>query len=101
MLFSRLGVYIPLPGVDVGAFAASIKSEGLLGYIDTLSGGSISRVGIFSLGENEACQSPYDLHAARFLHEGLSDVIIRMLHASAAATCSRLRPAVRVAGIVP
>ena len=50
VLFSRLGVYIPLPGVDVSAFAASIKTEGLLGYIDTLSGGSISRVGIFSLG---------------------------------------------------
>ena len=51
MLFSRLGVYIPLPGVDVAAFADSVKTEGLLGYIDTLSGGSISRVGIFSLGE--------------------------------------------------
>ena len=49
MLFSRLGVYIPLPGVDVAAFADSVKTEGLLGYIDTLSGGSISRVGIFSL----------------------------------------------------
>ena len=54
MLFSRLGVYIPLPGVDVGAFASSIKTEGLLGYIDTLSGGSISRVGIFSLGGGPA-----------------------------------------------
>ena len=54
VLFSRLGVYIPLPGVDVGAFASSIKTEGLLGYIDTLSGGSISRVGIFSLGESSA-----------------------------------------------
>ena len=51
VLFSRLGVYIPLPGVDVAAFADSVKTEGLLGYIDTLSGGSISRVGIFSLGE--------------------------------------------------
>ena len=50
VLFSRLGVYIPLPGVDVASFADSVKSEGLLGYIDTLSGGSISRVGIFSLG---------------------------------------------------
>ena len=47
---SRLGVFVRLPGVDGDAFAASLSSGGLLGYIDTLSGGSISRVGIFSLG---------------------------------------------------
>ena len=51
VLFSRLGVYLPLPGVDVKAFQESVQSGGgLLGYIDTLSGGSISRVGVFSLG---------------------------------------------------
>jgi preprotein translocase subunit SecY len=48
--FSRLGVYARLPGVDVDAFSASLAGGGLLGYIDALSGGSISRVGIFSLG---------------------------------------------------
>ena len=36
--------------MDADAFAASLASGGLLGYIDTLSGGSISRVGVFSLG---------------------------------------------------
>ena len=49
--FSRLGVYIRLPGVDVDRFAESMQGGGLLSYIDALSGGSISRVGIFSLGE--------------------------------------------------
>ncbi|KFM26004.1 Preprotein translocase subunit SECY, chloroplastic [Auxenochlorella protothecoides] len=44
LVFSRLGVYIRLPGVDVDAFAASMQGGGLLGYIDTLSGGSISRL---------------------------------------------------------
>lgn len=48
--FSRVGVYARLPGVDVDAFSASLAGGGLLGYIDALSGGSISRVGIFSLG---------------------------------------------------
>jgi len=47
---SRAGVYIRLPGVDVEAFGASMQSNGLLGYVDALSGGSISRVGLFSLG---------------------------------------------------
>jgi len=47
---SRVGVFLRLPGVDADAFAASLASGGLMGYIDTLSGGSISRVGVFSLG---------------------------------------------------
>jgi protein transport protein SEC61 subunit alpha len=50
VVLSRVGVYERLPGVDVEAFGASLRSGGLLGYIDTLSGGSISRVGLFSLG---------------------------------------------------
>ena len=50
IVVSRVGVYERLPGVDVEAFGASLRSGGLLGYIDTLSGGSISRVGLFSLG---------------------------------------------------
>ena len=50
VVVSRVGVYERLPGVDVEAFGASLRSGGLLGYIDTLSGGSISRVGLFSLG---------------------------------------------------
>ncbi|KAG2501670.1 hypothetical protein HYH03_000173 [Edaphochlamys debaryana] len=50
LLLSRVGVYIRLPGVDVDAFSDSLTNSGLLGYIDTLSGGSISKVGLFSLG---------------------------------------------------
>ena len=48
---SRLGVYIRVPGVDVAKFEQSIQGGGLLGYIDALSGGSISKVGVFSLGQ--------------------------------------------------
>lgn len=44
-------MYIRLPGVDVDRFAESMQGGGLLSYIDALSGGSISRVGIFSLGK--------------------------------------------------
>ncbi len=47
---SRVGVYIRLPGVDVAKFEQSMQGGGLLGYIDALSGGSISKVGVFSLG---------------------------------------------------
>lgn len=47
---SRLGVYARVPGVDVAKFEQSMQGGGLLGYIDALSGGSISKVGVFSLG---------------------------------------------------
>jgi len=50
LLVSRVGVYLPLEGVDRDAFAAAVQGSGLLGYMDTLSGGSISKVGVFSLG---------------------------------------------------
>lgn len=47
---SRIGVYIPIDGVDRAAFAESLGSNGMLSYVDQLSGGSISKLGIFSLG---------------------------------------------------
>jgi len=50
LAISRLGVYIPIPGVDVQRFQEALNTSGVLGYIDALSGGSISRLGIFSLG---------------------------------------------------
>lgn len=50
IVFSRLGTYIRLPGVDVDAFSSMMQNNGLLGYVDALSGGSISKVGLFSLG---------------------------------------------------
>lgn len=50
LVFSRVGVYVRLPGVDVDRFSEAMSTSGFLGYIDTLSGGSISKVGVFSLG---------------------------------------------------
>jgi len=50
IVLSRLGVYIRVPGVDVDAFAESMSSSGLMSYMDALAGGSLSKVGIFSLG---------------------------------------------------
>lgn len=38
-MFSRVGVYLRLPGVDVERFAEAMgQGGGILGYIDTLSG---------------------------------------------------------------
>lgn len=37
-MFSRLGVYLRLPGVDVERFSEAVQGNGIMGYIDTLSG---------------------------------------------------------------
>jgi preprotein translocase subunit SecY len=58
IVFSRVGVYIRVPGVDAERFAETVQSGGILGYIDALSGGSISRVGIFSLGAPHSTVNP-------------------------------------------
>ena len=51
LIVSRVGTYIPISGVDRAAFAESLQGGGgMLGYVDTLTGGSISKLGIFSLG---------------------------------------------------
>ena len=47
---SRVGVYDRLPGVDVAKFSEAVSSNGLLGYLDSITGGSISNVGVCSLG---------------------------------------------------
>ena len=51
LVLSRVGTYIPISGVDRAAFAESLAGGGgMMGYVDTLTGGSISKLGIFSLG---------------------------------------------------
>jgi preprotein translocase subunit SecY len=62
IVVSRVGVYVRIPGVDVDAFSAAMQSNGLLGYVDALSGGSISKVRmkmwLWSQGGSSACKGP-------------------------------------------
>ncbi len=51
LLLIRLGIYIPLPGIDREAFKSFIEQGGqLLGFLDIFTGGGISTLGIFALG---------------------------------------------------
>ncbi|KAG2582788.1 hypothetical protein PVAP13_6KG094400 [Panicum virgatum] len=50
LALSRLGVYIPLGGVNREAFAGNLDQNSLLGTLDSFSGGGIGRLGICSLG---------------------------------------------------
>ena len=51
LLIVRLGIYIPMPGIDREAFKNFIDQGGqLIGFLDIFTGGGISTLGIFALG---------------------------------------------------
>ncbi|MDQ8697555.1 preprotein translocase subunit SecY [Hyphomicrobium sp. LHD-15] len=51
LIIYRLGTFIPIPGVDAGAFAAAFKSQssGILGMFNVFAGGAVERMAIFAL----------------------------------------------------
>ena len=51
LIVYRLGTYIPIPGIDPGAFAQAFQgqSKGILGMFDMFSGGAVQRMAVFSL----------------------------------------------------
>lgn len=53
LILIRLGIYIPVPGIDREAFQQGLQGSGLgnlIGILDILAGGGISALGIFALG---------------------------------------------------
>ncbi|KAL8158799.1 hypothetical protein V2J09_000336 [Rumex salicifolius] len=50
LALSRLGIYVPLGGVNREAFVGNLDQNSFLGTLDSFSGGGIGRLGICSLG---------------------------------------------------
>lgn len=52
LLVYRLGTYVPLPGINPDAFANAFESHstGILGLVNMMAGGAVSRMAIFALG---------------------------------------------------
>lgn len=53
LVLVRLGVFIPVPGIDRAAFSEAIQSGGMgnfVGFVDIFVGGGLSALGIFALG---------------------------------------------------
>ena len=46
----RMGSYIPVPGIDAESLKQLTQSDGLFGFYNMISGGSLSRFSIFALG---------------------------------------------------
>ncbi|TVS04268.1 MAG: preprotein translocase subunit SecY [Cyanobium sp. PLM2.Bin73] len=51
LLVVRLGIYIPVPGIDRVAFQEFLARGGqLIGFLDIFTGGGLSTLGVFALG---------------------------------------------------
>ena len=52
LLVYRLGTYIPMPGIEPGAFAAAFDqaAQGVVGLFNMFTGGAVSRMAVFALG---------------------------------------------------
>jgi preprotein translocase subunit SecY len=50
LILVRLGMFLPVPGIDRVEFAKSIQNSPVIGLLNVFSGGGISALGIFALG---------------------------------------------------
>src|SRR5690349_4332914 len=51
MIIYRLGCFIPIPGIDISAFAQAFQGQakGILGMFNMFSGGAVERMAVFAL----------------------------------------------------
>jgi preprotein translocase subunit SecY len=50
LILARLGIFIPIPGINRVAFAQAIQNSPVTSFLDIFSGGGLSAVGVFALG---------------------------------------------------
>ena len=50
LILSRLGTFIPVPGVDHDAFYESISNNPIVSFLNIFSGGGFASIGLFALG---------------------------------------------------
>jgi len=50
LVLVRLGIFIPVPGIDRARFAEAVQNLPVLGFLDIFTGGGLSALGIFALG---------------------------------------------------
>nr|YP_009314992.1 SecY-type transporter protein [Scinaia undulata]SCW23447.1 SecY-type transporter protein [Scinaia undulata] len=50
LVIARLGVFIPVPGIDHAAFYSQISNNTLVNFLNIFSGGGFSTIGLFALG---------------------------------------------------
>lgn len=53
LIIVRLGIFLPVPGIDRVAFRSAIENSnigGVIGFLDVFAGGGLKALGIFALG---------------------------------------------------
>ena len=50
LILVRLGIFIPIPGIDRARFAAETSNSAVYGFLNIFTGGGFSTLGIFALG---------------------------------------------------
>nr|YP_009313146.1 SecY-type transporter protein [Dermonema virens]SCW21400.1 SecY-type transporter protein [Dermonema virens] len=50
LITARLGIFIPIPGIDHDAFYNGIGKNALINFLNIFSGGGFSTIGLFALG---------------------------------------------------
>jgi preprotein translocase subunit SecY len=50
LVFVRLGIFIPIPGIDRAAFSQAIQGNSALSFVDLFAGGGLRTLGLFALG---------------------------------------------------
>jgi preprotein translocase subunit SecY len=50
LILVRLGIYLPVPGINRAVFSSVIQNNQVLGFLDYFSGRGLSTLGIFALG---------------------------------------------------
>lgn len=50
LIIARLGIFIPIPGIDHDNLYSSIGENTIINFLNTFSGGGLSTIGIFALG---------------------------------------------------
>lgn len=50
LVLIRLGIFIPIPGIDRQSFQDFIQGSSAIGFLDIFTGGGLSTIGIFALG---------------------------------------------------
>nr|QUE29777.1 SecY [Erythrotrichia carnea] len=50
LILARIGVFVPIPGLDHTTFYQSMRQNGAISFLNIFSGGGFSTLGIFTLG---------------------------------------------------
>lgn len=50
LILARLGIYVPLPGINQDAFQAATQDNAIIGFLNIFTGGGLSTLGVFALG---------------------------------------------------